>query len=545
MFSLLSIAQRIWLLAGLFLLIIFAGFVLDGLDKRQALLDAKKDRLVRLVEVAHGVLAGYERRAQAGEMSRPEAQTAAKKVIRGLRYEGNQYFWLNDMTPRSVMHPIKPELEGRDMTSVVDAKGKPLYVAFVQAVRANGAGFVDYYWTQPKSAANAEPVPKLSYVQGFAPWGWVVGTGVYIDDVDAEFSALLQRRAVLFGAALLILLLFAYAIGSSITRPLQATATAMEGISSGDGDLRVRMPVVGRDELASLALGFNGFAEKVSGTMVELQGVSQQLSVSAESLAVVTEQANQSLGIHQRESQQVAVAVEQMSESVNEVARNAAETAAAVQAVRQRALAGQNVVAESVVAINALATSVDSATRSVQALEGDVLNISGILDVIRAIAEQTNLLALNAAIEAARAGEQGRGFAVVADEVRNLAQRTQDSTQQIQGMIEQLQRGALSAVDAIRAGRQQAELSVEHTQGTGQLLSAIIEDVLQLADRNTQIASATEEQSSTVVLINTNVANINRAFADSAGGAEQVAEASIRLKSLADTLQLQLAKFKA
>ncbi|WP_207063108.1 methyl-accepting chemotaxis protein [Motiliproteus sp. SC1-56] len=538
----LTLAQRIWLLAILSIVIFAATYLVEVLNKREELMAFKQDHIRGEVETAHAVLKGFAERAAAGELSEAEAKEAAKQVVASLRYDSGEYFWINDMTPRVVMHPIKPALNGTPVGDVADKKGKRLYSEFVRVVREQGAGYVDYYWPRPGSD---EAVPKLSYVKGFAPWGWVVGTGVYVDDVDQAFRAQLMSRLLMLGTVLLLLLGLSFLICNSIIRPLRRTTRAMHDIAAGDGDLTVRMDADGRDELSELAAGFNAFAEKVQHTVLQMRGIGEHLVSSAEDMAVVTEQANQSLGIHQEETHQVATAVHEMSATVAEVAKNAADAAASVQAVRERALDGQTVVRESVTSINRLAESVDEAAQSIQVLESEVQNIGGILDVIRSIADQTNLLALNAAIEAARAGEHGRGFAVVADEVRTLAQRTQESTEEIQGMIEQLQTGAGKAVSTIRSGREQAEISVTQANTAGEALNVITDEVLKAADMNTQIASATEEQSATVEMINQNVNNINQAFTETAGGADQVARSGVRLKELADDLHRLLGQFKA
>ena len=200
--------------------------------------------------------------------------------------------------------------------------------------------------------------------------------------------------------------------------------------------------------------------------------------------------------------------------------------------------------AASISATHNLAQSVDQAVTSIQTLETDVENIGGILDVIRSIADQTNLLALNAAIEAARAGEQGRGFAVVADEVRVLAQRTQESTEEIQSMIEQLQNGAHNTVTVIQTGRSQAEVSVQQSEQAGATLSSITQDILSVADMNTHIASATEQQSSTVNMISHNVNNMHHAFGQTTESSQQVTQSSEQLNQLANNIHKLLGQFK-
>ncbi len=542
MLSRLSIAQRIWLLSILSITIFAVAYLYETFQKRSELLAAKQDRLITVVTTAHGIMKGLDERARNGEMTQEQAKKQAKETIRHLRYDGNQYFWLNDMHPYSVMHPIKPSLEGKDMSGVKDKKGKLLYKEFVSVVGQQGEGFVDYYWTSPDGGD--EELPKLSYLKGYTPWGWMVGSGIYINDVDEEFNALLINKLLFLAVILAVMILLSLLICRSITVPLNETSSAMADIAEGEGDLTVRMPVRSNDELAVLARAFNAFAEKVQNTMLQVQSYSEQLVGSSESMAAVTDNSNRTLSVHQEETHQVATAVHQMSATVQEVAANAAEAAHSVQTVRQQALEGQKVVQGSVTAISDLAGSVDQATQSIQALENDVQNIAGILDVIRSIADQTNLLALNAAIEAARAGEQGRGFAVVADEVRTLAQRTQESTEEIQSMIEQLQSGANNAVTVIQSGRGQAETSVQQATQAGDTLNAITDDILRIADMNTQIASATEEQSATVDMINHNVTNINQAFGETTEGAQQIAQAGAELHRLSDDISRLVAQFK-
>ncbi len=542
MLNKLNIAQRIWFLAFLSISIFASTYLFETFQKRDDLMEYKSNHLRGEVETAYAVIKGFDDQVKAGELSLEEAQESAKKVVRSLRYDGNEYFWINDMTPVMVMHPIKPALEGKNLSTTKDPNGKALFNEFVATVRKGGAGYVDYHWPKPGSEA---PVPKVSYVKLYSSWGWIVGSGVYVDDVYQQFRQEFLKNMTFLAIVLTVLIGLSWLICRSIITPLRSTSSAMHEIAAGDGDLTVRMKDDGSDELADLAAGFNAFAEKVQRTILKVRGFGEQLIVSAETMAGVTEQSKQTLATHQEETHQVATAVHELSATVQEVAHNASEAAHSVQEVRVKALEGQKVVQQSVSSINSLADSVDQAASSIQALESDVQNIGGILDVIRSIADQTNLLALNAAIEAARAGEQGRGFAVVADEVRSLAQRTQESTEEIQGMIEQLQQGANKAVKTIRTGSDQAGISVNHASSAGEALSQITEDVLKVSDMNMQIASATEEQSATVEMINQNVNNINQAFTETASGAEQVAQSGAELKQLADELNHLIQQFKA
>lgn len=232
------------------------------------------------------------------------------------------------------------------------------------------------------------------------------------------------------------------------------------------------------------------------------------------------------------------------SATINEVAQNASEASNSVNLVKGKAHNAQRVVEQSIDSISELADSVTKASETIQNLAAETENIGSILDVIRGIAEQTNLLALNAAIEAARAGEQGRGFAVVADEVRSLAKRTQDATEEIQAMIEQLQSGAHSAVSVISNGNEIAQNTVEKSAVVGEALSEISQDITSVSDMSMQIASATEEQSATVDLINKNVDSINQSFADVTETSHQVKGSSSELKAVADDMHNLIKTFK-
>jgi len=541
MLSKITIAQRIWLIAVLTLLVFSVTFIVTTLQRHDGLIAAKQEKLTSVIETAHGIIVAAHTRQKSGQVSESQAKSLAMEAIKPLRYNGEEYFWINDMSPTMVMHPIKPALDGKPLGQLKDPNGKALFNEFVKVVKADGAGFVDYYWPQP---GKDEPVPKLSYVKGFAPWGWIIGSGVYIDDVDSEFQEELLSKLSLLGVILVITIGLVVVIIRSVTQPLEKTSEAMVDIAQGGGDLTVRLQVKGRDEVARLAGGFNSFAEKVQLVVSNVRSYGDRLVVSAEEMAVVTDKTNRIQQSHQDDNQQVVLAVSELSSTIQEVARNAAEAADTVKGARQKAIDGKQVVDASVKSITALAASVEQAATSINKLESEVHNIGGILDVIRGIADQTNLLALNAAIEAARAGEQGRGFAVVADEVRSLAKRTQESTEEIQSMIGQLESEAKSAVTVILGGRDQADASVVCARQAGDTLTAITDDILRIADMNAQIATATEEQSATVDMISGNVANITSGFEEAALSTQQMSDSGSALRTLAEELHTELAHFK-
>jgi methyl-accepting chemotaxis protein len=268
------------------------------------------------------------------------------------------------------------------------------------------------------------------------------------------------------------------------------------------------------------------------------------LASAAEEMSAIMEETHRGTQQQQSETSQVVTAMNQMTATVQEVARHATEAAAAANNADQASIEGKQVVINTMKAIEDLSSEVHSAASVIGQLEKDSENIGAVLDVIKGIAEQTNLLALNAAIEAARAGEQGRGFAVVADEVRTLASRTQQSTQEIQEMIEKLQAGAQSAVKVMDDSRSRAEDSVSQAAQAGTSLEAITRAVSQITDMNTQIATAAEQQSSVAEEINRNVVNISDIVDRTAEGAQQTSTASEELANLAGQLQQLVNQFK-
>lgn len=344
--------------------------------------------------------------------------------------------------------------------------------------------------------------------------------------------------------ALIIGLFVAFVIGRTIAKPINLAVEAMNDIAAGGGDLTKRLDEKGKDEVAQMAQAFNRFAEKVRHMVMQVSGSTAQLATAAEEMSVITNETNQGVQKQQAETEMVATAMNEMTATVQEVARHATEASRAAQSADTEARNGKDVVQHTVSSINTLANEVEMATQVINKLEADSINIGAVLDVIRGIAEQTNLLALNAAIEAARAGEQGRGFAVVADEVRTLASRTQKSTQEIQSMIESLQLGSRNAVKAMEVSQSQSKKSVEQVLNARGTLDAITEAVTTISTMNIQIASAAKEQSNVAEEINKNVVNISRVVEQTADGAQQTQTASYELANLANELQNLVGQFK-
>ena len=537
----LPISRRLWLILALAILTLI---LLGAYMLRQINLDlyaGKAEKTEHVVQSAAGILKHYHGLESAGSLSREDAQKQAMELIRGLRYAGQEYFWINDQTPVMIMHPTNPKLEGQNLSGFKDPDGKALFNEMVAVTRSQGAGQVDYRWPKPGAS---EPVPKISYVELFQPWGWIIGSGVYVDDVQAVFKEQALRA---LGIGLLITLLLAtlvLLIARSIAQPLQAAVDAMANIASGEGDLTRNLDTHGRDELTALASHFNAFTDKLRGVIRQLLDSAGSLDQAARSLGDISSEAQQHSRQQAQQMELVATAVNQVTYGVQDVAKNAEHASSEVHAAEEQATQGQQNIEASLRQIGQLSATIDKAVAVIQSLASESTQIGSVLEVIRSIAEQTNLLALNAAIEAARAGEQGRGFAVVADEVRNLAQKTQQATEEIQSMIQQLQHGTREVVKVMEQSQVKTDDSVAHANQAADSLEAITQAVSVINDMNTQIASAAEQQSAVAEDINRNVTNIGQVANEVAGGADEASQASAGLTKLAEQQRRLINQFR-
>ncbi|OZB41762.1 MAG: chemotaxis protein, partial [Alishewanella sp. 34-51-39] len=364
---------------------------------------------------------------------------------------------------------------------------------------------------------------------------------------QAEVLAAQAWQSLVILAGLILLALTAVVILTIlIARNIRLAVQEIERVMTAlaKRDLTQRSQYQGRDELGRIALYANNMADELQGVMQEIGSATAQVATAAEESSAVTLQTSKGVQQQQQDTELVATAMHEMSATVRDVASSTAEAAALSEQVQQNAGTGQQKLQHTIALIERLAQQVSGTAQVIEQVKQDSNAITSVLDVIRGIAEQTNLLALNAAIEAARAGEQGRGFAVVADEVRTLAQRTAKSTGEIQRMIEGLQQGSVKASEAMRLSLQQAEEGTSNVNETGRILREVLEGISGINDKNIQIASAAEEQTTVADEINQKVLSISDVAVQTSAGAEQTAVTSRELARLAEQLESLIGRFK-
>jgi methyl-accepting chemotaxis protein len=448
---------------------------------------------------------------------------AISKTINSLNFGGHGYAYIVSADGKILIHP--------------DSK---LILKNVSEAYPNGAPKIAPGVAEIESGGKAQFI-SFTKVEGLSSANWYVAL---VLDRDAAYSMLSEFRSSAITAMVIAVAIIMGLLIRVLMQPLHQMGRAMQDIADGEGDLTKRLSIVSQDEFGAMAQSFNRFVERIHGSIREVASTAGQLGEVA---ARVVGASNSSMGNSDQQASRtssVAAAINQLGAAAQEIAQNAALASQHSSEATQLASEGQGVVSQTIKAMNQLSDKISESCTNIETLNDKTANIGQILEVITGISQQTNLLALNAAIEAARAGEAGRGFAVVADEVRNLAHRTQDSAQQVQGMIEELQVGARNAVVNMTESQRQSESSVTIANQAGERLNSVTRRIGEIDGMNQSVATATEEQTAVVESINVDITEINTLNQEGVDNLKSTLDACTHLEHQAARLQHLVGTFR-
>jgi methyl-accepting chemotaxis protein len=496
-------------------------FVILPVMNRNAMA-TRKEQIQSLVQSAVGILQTQDGQVQSGSIQLPEAKARALQLFKTIRFAKGNYFFVFDQEPRIITVPIKPELENQNVTDFKDPNGTHIYVEMNKITENPEGGFMEYSYAKPGSLKIA---PKLVFVKRFAPWGWNVGTGVYLDDLKAEAW---NRAGTILGGLLLLSVLLAFTARALTRRMLKPLRALVEGLRTSDLTREIR--VDSADEIGEAAKAFNGYNALLLDRVTQVSGSSGRVASGSTELAASAEQMSRSVEEVSQVSEQLRQAGDQVMGAMKELTSSAGRVAAVS---RENERASRDTVGE----VERSHQSGDRAVEGMQIIEEVTTRMVAAISVIQEIANQTNLLSLNAAIEAAKAGEQGKGFAVVAEEVRKLAERSHSSAEEIHAMIQQTRHAVSQGVALVR-----------ETTGSLEGIRHAIQGMATRMEQIRTLAQTQEETSGTVMVhmeetaqrLSQNAAATHQLSAT----VQEISRTSEDLAEVAEGLQKVVAQFK-
>lgn len=459
-----------------------------------------------LLNSALSIVEATRLQAYASNMPDQAAQQQVIRLFDGMRFGKDGYYILIGSDGNILSDSQYPKMVGTHISELKTSDGERPFAKLISDAQANGKATITYNYRNPASGQDEKKLTEARYDK---TWNWTIMTGNYVSDINDTMTTVSLHYLVIMLIISLPIFAFFLVLNKSITHPINEAIRAMKDIAQGEGDLRKRLNSPGKDEVSLLADAFNEFVAKIANALQQMKPLGLDLNTDAGQLMNAVQESNQSADHIHKEIASVATAINQMLSTTREMANNTQQAADAAMSVKQQALQGKQTMENTLEGCRTLASELQSSASLTLSLGHASEKIGSILEVIRSIADQTNLLALNAAIEAARAGEHGRGFAVVADEVRALATRTQESTNEIHTIIAEIQNGVNSVMKSNQLTQKESQELQQHAQNANSAVVQILQLVAAISDMNTQLASATEEQSLVTEEINRNVSNIS------------------------------------